>query len=239
MSAERTLLLNPDAQAGLTVSLYREGFFGIKEDPKDYIQLKSERMSPHYLDVRPGISDVEFRELLAGNLVDLANLRAEAKGFDVMEAAYDHIAGTPEAMTSYAMLIAHMAAMSLLQPRVDMMKQTGNKTPIFGTYKEGDKVAEFDDVVTDGKSKIDTIKGLLAMELVVEDYFVVVDREEGGAPQVKEVTGIEITPALSVSGMVKILQEESLISSTKFDNVAEYMNQYGDPTAKAALGLVA
>lgn len=237
MAEHRELLLNPETQAELTIGLYREGLFGIRENPDDYITLKSKRLSPHYLDIRPGISNIATRDLVIGSMIDLANHRVDPKGLFAMETAYDHVAGTPEAMTSYAAMLAYVTDMSLLQPRVDMAKQTGNTTPILGKYNKGDKVAEFDDVVTDGKSKIDTIKGLAQAGLEVVDYFVVVDREEGGAPQVKSETDLEITPALAVSSMIRILREESLISGTQFDNVVEYMQQYGDPSAKASLGL--
>ncbi|HSX44930.1 MAG TPA: hypothetical protein VLF39_02345 [Candidatus Saccharimonadales bacterium] len=236
------LLLDPEQQLELAVHLYTEGLFGIEEDPEKYARLKSERMSPHYFDARPGISDVETRDLIIGNMVDLAQQRAidVSKNENIQfDEIYDHFAGTPEAMTSYAAMIADQTEMSLLQPRVDLFKTTGNKTPILGRFNQGDRVAEFDDVVTDGASKISTIKALGEAGLTVVDYFVVLDREEGGAPQVLSETGVEITPALGVASMVKILQAEELISATQFDNVKQYIEEFGDPHAKAELGIVA
>jgi len=241
--SEHALLLDQEAQLKLTVGLYEQGLFGIKENPDDYITLKSERLSPHYLDIRPGISDVNTRDLVVQSMIDLAYTRAQTHHnnwiYTDLESVYDHIAGTPEAMTSYAAMIANQLDISLLQPRVDLTKATGNKTPILGRYKEGDKVAEFDDVVTDGASKIATIKGLGKAGLTVVDYFVVVDREEGGAPQVLAETGLAITPVLAVSDMALMLVAENKITNTQFDNVREYIGQYGDPRAKEVLGLAA
>lgn len=235
----RELLLSEADQSKLTISLFRDGLFGIKEDPEDFITLKSKRKSPHYLDIRPGVSDYSTRQRIATTMGRVATLKASQKAgrHQIINQAYQHIVGTPEAMTSFATSIADRSMMSLLQPRVDLNKSSGNKSPILGRYKSGDNVAAFDDVVTDGKSKIDTIESLGALGLEVSDYFVVVDREEGGAPQVLEATGIEITPALAVSSMVKMLFAESQINQSQYDNVAEYIGQYGDPLAKASFGI--
>lgn len=231
MTTSNELLIGTKEQLDLTIRLHRAGLFGVKEDPADYIPLKSERRSPHYLDIRPGLSDPGTRKKIANTMAVLVHKRAIQQGFENEFHAYDHYAGTPEAMTSYAALIADLAGMSLLQPRVDTQKASGNKTPILGWYKQGDKVAEIDDVVTDGESKITTIKSLGKAGLVVADYFVVVDRQEGGARQVFEETGVQITPALLVSNMVEMLRAEGEINQTQFDNVAEYLEQYGDQAA--------
>ncbi len=239
MSEGRELLLSEDKQLALTLSLYERGYFGIQEDPDKFITLKSGRLSPHYLDMRPGISNHSFRDSIAKTMGKLADHRVPAHGFDTPHEAYAVVAGTPEAMTSYAVDIADELGVDLVQPRVSMEKASGNKTAILGVYSEGDNAAAFDDVVTDGQSKIDTIKGLRTAGLNVLDYFVVVDREEGGAPQVLETTGVEITPVLSLSNMAIMLFAEGQIGQTQYDNVRQYMTEYGDPVAQAALGIAA
>lgn len=235
MSEGRELLLSEEAQSDFAVSLYRQGMFGIEEDPDNFRTLKSGRVSPHYLDMRPGISTYETRQEVAGYMVQLANLRAQEQGFENMQEAYDYLAGTPEAFTSYAASMADLAQMGVLQPRVDVLKASGNKTPILGAYQEGARVAEFDDVVTDGDSKVSTVKGFTTGRLVVADYFVVVDREEGGTPLVRDKVGIDMTAALTVSNMVTMLLAESEINQTRFDNVGEYIERYGEAEARKFL----
>lgn len=237
--ASRELLLDEQEQVDLAVDLARNNLFGVKENPDDYITLKSKRRAPHYLDIRPGISSAHTRDSVATALVSLAQAGAIRRGCDYPHDAYAHVAGTPEAITSYMPKVAELAGVSLLQPRVDIAKASGNKTPVLGRYNQGDIIAAFDDVVTDGASKIDAIRGLGSAGLTVVDYFVVLDREEGGAPQVLAETSVEITPALGVSNMVTILRAEGLINQTQYDNVAEYIGQYGDPAAKDALGVTA
>ena len=133
--------------------------------------------------------------------------------------------------------MADISGRSLLQPRV-AKKQSGNKAPILGRYYEGDSVALFDDVVTDGKTKIDTINDLGTAGLDVAGYFVVMDRQEGGAPQVAEETDINIQSTLQVANVVRMLRAENVYSVTQFDNVKEYLEQHGDPDALELLGTV-
>ncbi len=151
-----SLVLPEENQFEVALHLHETGRFGIHENPDDFITLKSGRISPHYLDLRPGISSPDTRRIVGGGLLDLAEM-----GEDFL-----HIVGTPEAFTSYAASMADMSERSLLQPRV-AQKQSGNKVPILGTYSDWDTVAVFDDVVTDGKTKVDTIEGLEAAGLIV------------------------------------------------------------------------
>ncbi len=235
----RELLLSETDQEVLAVGLYRNGLFGIKENPEEYITLKSGRRSPHYLNIRPGISSLGTRDLIVDSMIKLAEKAAVTnRNCDNMREAYAHLAGTPEAMTSYAAIIADRTKMSLLQPRVDTQKKSGNTTPILGDYIPADFVAEFDDVVTDGDSKITTVRSLGDVGLNVVDYFVVLDREEGGAPQVFAETGLQITPELGVSTLMNILNAETLLTQTQSDNVLAYMAEYGEPHAQLTLGIV-
>lgn len=231
------LLLADDQQYELAHRLFGGGLFGIKEEPADFIELKSKRMSPHYLDIRPGISNPFVYDQIVASMAHLTRIAAiKNQNCDFPNEAYTHVVGTPEAMTSYAALIASELRLPILQPRVNMEKTSGNKTPILGRFAIGDRIAAYDDVITDGQSKIDTISTLRAAGLDVADYFVVVDREEGGAAQVFEETGLAVTPALAVSGITTMLRSDNKITVTQFDNVKEYLGQYGAPGVAESMG---
>lgn len=229
------LLLPPTDQEQLAMHMHEEGLFGVAERPEDYITLKSKRRSPHYFDVRPGLSNPKTRRMVGDTMARLMLWKTDAADFEDLKAFYEHVVGSPEAMTSYAERIADTAEMSLLQPRVNLTKVSGNRAPILGRANPGDRVAAFDDVITDGVTKIETISSLGAAGLTVEDYFVVLDREEGGASDVFAATELNITPALGLASTVKILRANNAINRTQFDNVAEYIGQYGDPHAVAEL----
>lgn len=234
---ETGFLLADNIREELAVHMYNEGHFGIAEHPEDYITLKSGRQSPHYFDIRQGLSSPHTRELIGEAMVGLAIVRTDSLCDSELPSRYKHFVGSPEAMTSYAATAADLARMPLLQPRVDRNKKTGNKAPVLGRFEHGDRVAAFDDVVTDGATKVDMINDLSSFGLVVADYFVVLDREEGGAADVEEATGIGIIPALGLATTVSMLRANGLVSQTQFDNVREYMEQYGDAHAVAALAV--
>jgi orotate phosphoribosyltransferase len=232
---ESKLLLPEATQRQLATYLYNDGQFGIAEEEQNFRRLKSQRLAPHYLDIRPGISSYHGRQFIGSAMARLATLRAQSEGFifDSLQEVYDHFIGTPEAFTSYAATTADSAEMSLLQARVDTGKESGNQTPILGRYRQIDRVAAFDDVVTEGEEKIKFINRLTASGFIVADYFAVLDREEGGAPKVKQETGVEVTAALGVTSMVKILHEEGgLLSMRQLNNFKRYIDLYGEPHAK-------
>src|SRR5947207_15373406 len=112
--SERRLLLSEEEQFEIAVHLFREDLFGIKEDPTEYKTLKSGRLTPHYLDIRPGISNIATRDTIRYVMADLARFRTRNYGFREPRQAYEHFAGIPAAMTSYAPLIADFEHMSLL-----------------------------------------------------------------------------------------------------------------------------
>lgn len=228
------LVLDEERQRRLAITLVRNQLFGVKENTDDYIRLKSGRLSPHYLNIRDGLADYPVRHGIAQAMVDLAR----AHTGDHLRIGVNHVVGSPEAMTSYAASMADILQMGLLQPRVATQKTTGNKAPVLGRYQPGDRVAAFDDVVTDGETKIATVRSLEEAELEVADYYVLLDREEGGTPQVAEATGLDVTPALGVSSLVRLLHAEGELNSRQWDNVARYLDEYGEPHARETIHTV-
>lgn len=234
MAAERPSPLSEEAQASLALVLHQEELFGIATRPEDFIKLKSERLSPHYFNIRDGISSYATRTFIARTMIDLAQIPTDPA--ELQDQSY-HVAGTPEAMTSFATTIADLTQASLLQPRANLTKTTGNKAPILGRYSRGDWVDAFDDVITDGQSKVETIEALQQEGLMLCDYYVVLDREEGGRAQVKEATNFDVTPAIGVSSLVLFLREDGFITQAQFDSVRAYMAQYGDDHARERLSV--
>ncbi len=101
-------------QEKLAMHMYSEGLFGIAEAPEDYITLKSKRESPHYFDVRPGLSNPETRALIGNSMARLMLWKNDVNSYGELDEFYEHVVGSPEAMTSYAERIADEANMSLL-----------------------------------------------------------------------------------------------------------------------------
>ena len=53
---------------------HQEAIFGVHEAPDNFITLKSGRVSPHYMDLRPGVSSLATRTMVATNMLSLANI---------------------------------------------------------------------------------------------------------------------------------------------------------------------
>lgn len=223
-------------QENAAVAFFRRGLFGIEEDPAQFRELSSERRSPHYFDIRKGVSSFRMRKMvanLAGNLVKYQQ-SADEKPYKY----YSHFVGVPEAMTVFTTTLADRERTSQLQIRANKQKNRGNRSPILGEYTPGDRVALFEDAVTSGQSTIDEIDTVHAAGLVVEDVFVIVDRQEGGVDAIREHTGVDVIAGLAVANMVQFLRAEGEITQTQYDNVAEYLTQYGDDNARRTLGIV-
>jgi len=79
-----------------------------------------------------------------------------------------------------------------------LAKDYGTQKRIEGRFVPGETVALVEDIVTSGGAAIQAAEALRQQELVVEDLFCVVDREEGGAEAVAEA-GLRLRPLFTAS----------------------------------------
>jgi orotate phosphoribosyltransferase len=89
---------------------------------------------------------------------------------------------------------------------------------------KGDKVLFFDDVVSEGLSKIEGIKPLLELGAEVKHLMVVVDREQGGVGNL-EKAGYKIHALAKISEVVDALLKAGKISSEQAKTVLEYIKK--------------
>jgi len=88
----------------------------------------------------------------------------------------------------------------------------------------GEHILFFDDVVTDGMSKVEGIKPLEMLGARVETIMVVVDREQGGREKL-ERSGYKFRALTSISKLVKCLLQSSCISGEQADAVLDYIRR--------------
>lgn len=91
-----------------------------------------------------------------------------------------------------------------------------------GEVKEGDRILFFDDLVTDGKSKIEGIKPLEEMGAEVETVLVVVDREQGGRENLQRM-GYRLKSITTISEIVKSLLEARKITEERAYTILNYV----------------
>lgn len=94
-----------------------------------------------------------------------------------------------------------------------------------GEVGNGDNVLFIDDVVTDGKSKLEGIKPLLDCGGKVEIILVVVDREQGGKENLAK-RGLQLRSVTRLSEVVKSLSARNKISKEQAETILNYIKKH-------------
>ncbi len=89
---------------------------------------------------------------------------------------------------------------------------------------EGDRVLFFDDVISEGLSKIEGIRPLQDLGAEVKHLMVVVDREQGGREKL-EKAGYTVHALARISEIVKALNEAQKISRGQAEAVLNYIKK--------------
>jgi uridine monophosphate synthetase len=89
---------------------------------------------------------------------------------------------------------------------------------------EGDSVLFFDDVVSEGLSKVEGIKPLEERGARVKHLLVVVDREQGGREKLEKL-GYQVHALAKISEIVKSLHQSGSISKEQADAVLSYVKK--------------
>jgi len=89
---------------------------------------------------------------------------------------------------------------------------------------KGEHILFFDDVVTDGTSKVEGIKPLEKLGARVETVMVLVDREQGGGENIERV-GYKFRALTTISELVKCLLRSSCILEEQADAVLDYVKR--------------
>jgi orotate phosphoribosyltransferase len=90
---------------------------------------------------------------------------------------------------------------------------------------KGEHVLFFDDVVSEGLSKLEGIKPLEELGAHIENILVVVDREQGGKENLEKL-GYKVHALSKISKLVKCLFETSYIKKEQADAVLDYAKRF-------------
>jgi uridine monophosphate synthetase len=90
---------------------------------------------------------------------------------------------------------------------------------------KGDNILFFDDVISEGLSKVEGIKPLQELGANVKHMLVVVDREHGGKEKLEKL-GYQVHALAKISDIVDSLYRKKYISKEQADKVLDYVKHF-------------
>ncbi len=173
-------------------------------------RLKSGALSPFYVDLRGIISHPPILQAIALRILDvLRPLRC------------DRIAGIPYAGLPIATAVALAGNFPMLYARKEV-KDHGTRRAIEGAFAPGDVVVLIDDVITDGTSKFEAAAPLVEAGLVVRDFVIFLDREQGGAERLHE-KGYSLHSVLKITAVLAHLRDAGRLSADHFTRCMNFI----------------
>ena len=173
--------------------------------------LKSGIESPFYVDLRPLASDPKILKKLANYLLEMLPL----DNFDI-------ICGVPYAALPMATAMSLESYLPLIIKRKEA-KSYGTKKLIEGIYEKGQNCLLVEDVITSGKSLVETIEEVENEGIKVSDIVVVLDRQQGGKEKL-EAKGYKVHSLLNISEVVEILRAVNYIDDEEVARIQDFVN---------------
>ena len=180
-------------------------------------KIKSGALSPYYIDLAQLLSEPKA-------LCSIAEVAADAIKRVRVSERIDKLAS----IELKGALILPSIACKVGLPCIVVRKESkayGVTGRIAGAaVADGDNVLFFDDVISEGISKIEGIKPLQELGAQVKHLMVVVDREQGGRENLEKL-GYKVHALARISEVVKALHRSQKISQEQADAVLNYIKK--------------
>lgn len=172
--------------------------------------LKSGIESPFYVDLRPLASDPKILKDLAEYLLEMLPLDN-----------FDLICGVPYAALPMATAISLESYIPLIMKRKEA-KSHGTKKLIEGIFSKGQNCLLVEDVITSGKSLLETIPEIENEGISVSDIVVVLDRQQGGKEMLQS-KGYNVHTLFTISEVCEILKDEGLLMDEEVERINDFL----------------
>ena len=181
-------------------------------------KIKSGASSPYYIDLSRVLS-------VPKQLCTIAEVASEK----IMEIAKEEKIDKLSSIELKGALIVPSIACQLNLPCVIVRKEEkgyGVTGRIAGAdVKKGDNILFFDDVVSEGLSKIEGLKPLHQLGANVKHLLVVVNRQHGGKENLEKL-GYRVHALATITEIVDSLSQDEHISKEQAEKVSEYVKSF-------------
>jgi orotate phosphoribosyltransferase len=188
---------------------WETGSIKVSVDPP--FEMTSGKLSPFYIDCRILISYPFERDVIT----DYAHWIYEEN-----QLASDCIAGGETAGIPFAAWLAERMKKPYIYVR-KKPKGHGLTSQIEGHVEKNSTILLYEDLITDGKSKLNFLTGIKNAGCRVEDCLVIFDRQEGGAEALKQ-EGVRLLSLIDMDDCLEVGLKNNFITSKEMDIISEY-----------------
>jgi len=186
----------------------------IKISKDEPFKMTSGKSSPIYIDLRALISNTLAREIITTFACWI---------YETEKLCADWIAGGETAGIPYAAWLADKLRKPFIYVRKEP-KGHGLTSQVEGKIEPGKLILLCEDLVTDGKSKLNFISGIRKAKCDVKDCLVIFDRQEGGKETLLK-EGVNLHSLTTMDECLEIGLKNGYLSKEKFDFVKEHLNK--------------